>query len=347
MKIGIIGAGGISSLHAKAYQALGVSIAAVADPNKDAYMSRRQDFGDATYYATDTELLADPNVDMVDICVGTRFHFDVIQRTVAAQKHILCEKTMTHSAECSAKVVEMLRDYKKVFQVGYMKRFFPATIKAVELLPELGTIFSAYITSYQGFERSSDPYTEKGWQAQDGKPSWIKTYACGGMLNMAGSHMLDLMNLFLGAPETVYSQNWSPANYDAETNSHALFRMKNGAVVQFEAAMSPYSRDGLWRDGWDECLEINGTRGKLQVFYVIWDRPTNNAPLVRFYSEKTKSHTEFTFPKVDAIQQQLASFVSTCAEGRKAIPGAAEGYYVDRVIDACYRSADTRQVVQL
>ena len=99
MRIGIIGAGGISSLHAKAYQALGVSIAAVADPNKDAYISRRDVFGDATYYATDTELLADPNVDMVDICVGTRFHFDVIHRAVAAQKHILCEKTMTHSAE--------------------------------------------------------------------------------------------------------------------------------------------------------------------------------------------------------------------------------------------------------
>lgn len=347
MKIGIIGAGGISALHANAYRALGVSIAAVADPNKDAYMSRREVFGEAKYYASDAELLADPVVDMVDICVGTRFHYDVIKRAIAADKHILCEKTMTHSAESSASVVEMLRDYKKVFQVGYMKRFFPATAKVVELLPELGTIFSAYITSYQGFERTNDPYADKGWQPQDGKPSWTKTYACGGMLNMAGSHMLDLMNLFLGAPDTVYSQSWSPAEYDAETNSHALFRMKSGAVVQFEAAMSPYSRDGLWRDGWDECIEINGTRGKVQIFYVIWDRPTNNAPLVRFYCEKTKTHTEFTFPKVDAIQQQLASFVSACKEGRKSACGAAEGYYVDRVIDACYRSAGSRQVVQL
>lgn len=346
MRIGIIGAGNISAMHARAYRVLGVQIAAVADPNKDAYQARRDLFGDAAYYGSDQELMADARVDAIDICVGTRFHFDVIQRAIAAGKHILCEKTMTHSAESSASVVELLRGYKKVFQVGYMKRFFPATAKAVELLPELGTIFSAYITSYQGFERTSDPYVDPSWQPQGGKPSSIRTYACGGMLNMAGSHMLDLMNLLLGAPATVYSQSWSPANFDAETNSHALFRMKSGAVVQFEAAMSPYSRDGLWRDGWDECVEINGSAGKLQVFYVVWDRPTQNAPLVRFYSEKTKSHTECTFAKVDAFQDQIASFVKTCQEGGKAVPGAAEGYYVDRVIDACYRSATAGEVVR-
>jgi len=220
----------------QAYRALGIDIAAVADPNEQAYASRKELFGSATYHTSYLDLLKDPTIDIVDICVSTRMHFEIIRAAAAANKHIFTEKTMTDSAENSAALLQQLRDSKPNFQVGYMKRFFPATIKLMQLLPGVGEIFSAYIRSYQGFERSHEIYNDPNWMPRGDQPSPIRSYACGGMLNMAGSHMLDLMNLMLGEPKSVYALNWQPPAYDAEMNSHALYRMASGAAVHFEAA---------------------------------------------------------------------------------------------------------------
>ncbi|MDR3708678.1 MAG: Gfo/Idh/MocA family oxidoreductase [Capsulimonadaceae bacterium] len=346
MNIGIIGAGGISLLHASAYRALKMPIVAVADLSRAAFDRNREQYGDAIYCSTTAEMLADPNVDIVDICVNTRFHADLVRQATGANKHIFCEKTMTESGERAAELVAHLQGYGKCFQVGYMKRFFPATRKAVELLPEIGQPFSAYIRSYQGGPRGGDPYDDNGWKPRDGKPSPVRTSACGGMLNMAGSHMLDLMGLFLGEPESVSALCWMPAAYDAETNSHALFRQKNGCIVHFEAALSPYSCNGEWGDGWDECVRINGTRGTLELFYTLWNKPSRNAPLLRVYSEDTKTHTEYRFPIADPFALEMAAFAECCRTGSKAVPGVAEGYYVDKIISAVYESADRGETVR-
>jgi len=345
MKVGIIGAGGISAHHARAFNSLGIEITAVADINRDAFSARRELYGNAKYYSSAEELLSDPSVDIADVCVGTRWHFDIIRQSAAAGKHIFCEKTMTDGEANSRQLMELLANYPKNFQIGYMKRFFPATNKAVELLPVIGEIVSSYIISYQVFELTNDLYNTENWKPKDGKPSRTRNYACGGMMNMAGSHMLDLMNLLLGEVASIYSLNWSPPDYDAETNSHALFRMQHGNIVHFEAATSPYSRDGLWRDGWDERIRINGKRGNLRIFFTAWDKPQHNAPILQLYSETEKLHSEFTFPKIDAFHEQMAYFIKNCRAGTKSRPGIKEGYYVDRIIAACYASAESGKVI--
>jgi predicted dehydrogenase len=115
--------------------------------------------------------------------------------------------------------------------------------------------------------------------------------------------------------------------------------------VHLDASASPYSRAGLRQDGWDETIQINGEHGRIEVFYVIWDKPLSNAPMVRYYSERDKTQTDFVFPKVNAFDEQIRTFVDNCEKGVKSVPGATEGYLVDRVISACYRSADSKQAV--
>lgn len=346
MKVGLIGAGGIASLHAKAYKNLGVAIAAVTDLDRSAFDAKRDLFGEARFHETPAQLVGDPQVEIVDICVINRFHAEMVGLAAEAGKHIFCEKTLTDSEAGSHSLMEMLSGYRPNFQVGYMKRFFPATQKAAELLPEIGRPLSAYVRSYQGYEHDNDPYDDPTWKPQGDGPSRIKSFASGGMLNMAGSHMLDLVGLLLGEPASVYALNWMPASYDAETNSHALFHMPSGCIAHFEAALSPYSRDGFWRDGWDERFEINGTAGKLELIYPVWNLPGENEAVLRHYSEKDKTHREYTFPKINPFAAELASFIQCCREGRKSIPGAREGYLVDKIIDACYRSAETGEVVR-
>ena len=345
MKVGLIGAGSIASLHVNAYNRIGVPIAAVTDIDRSAFEAKRTLFGDAVFYDTPAQLMADPAVEIVDICVNNRFHAEMVRLAADAGKHIFCEKTLTDSEQNSRLIAELLSGYSPNFQVGYMKRFFPATQKALEALPEIGRPISAYVRSYQGGEHDKDPYDDPAWQPQGNEPSRMSSFASGGMLNMAGSHMLDLIGLFLGEPASLYSLNWMPKAYDAETNSHALLKMRNGCIAHFEAALSPYSRDGLWRDGWDERFEINGTDGKLEIIYPVWNLPGQNEAALRHYSQKDKAHREYTFPKIDPFEAELAYFTQCCRECRKSTPGVGEGYMVDKIIDACYYSARTGEIV--
>ncbi|CAN5822073.1 hypothetical protein BH09VER1_BH09VER1_47220 [soil metagenome] len=347
MNIGLIGAGSIGAIHARSYAELGVRLTAVADPREEAVKARPELFEGVRYYADYRDLVADPEIEAVDICLINSLHAEVIREAMRHGKHIFCEKTMTDNATDSRDLCQRLKAYPQNFQVGYMKRFFPATEKAKELLPEIGDILTTYVRSYQAFEWKSDPYDQVDWKPRGKDVSLVRQFASAGMLNMAGSHMIDVMNLLVGEVKTVYATNWTPPGYDVEVTSNALMHMSGGSTVHFEAALSPYSRAGLRQDGWDEKIEINGRRGKLEILYVIWDQPAHYAPLLRFYSEEQKTHTDYTFPKVNAFTRELEAFLENCRAGRRSVPGAQEGLAVDLVIDACYRSAATRSLVEL
>lgn len=347
MQVGIIGAGHISTFHAAAYRALEVDITAVCDVNKEQYLSKKDLYGDAEFYDNIDDLLCQGSVDAISVCVGNKLHAGIVSKAIAAGKHIFCEKTMTENEEKSAALLDLLNNYDKNFQIGYMKRFYPATQKVVELLPEIGEVFSAYIRSYQAFDWDFDIYDCEWYKPIDGQESLVKRLYGGAALNQAGSHMLDLMNLFLDLPMRVYAANWAPKEYDCDISSHALFTLPNAGVVHFDVCVSPYSRGGIRQDGWDETVQINGTKGRIEVFYSIWDKPMGNAPMVRYYSEQTKSYTEFTFRKMDAFQAEVDAFVANCKSGQKSIPGANEGYIVDKLISACYRSAEHSEIIDL
>lgn len=95
--IGMVGCGFVAELHAESYARVfgyDARIVAVAAPSKrrDAFASRH---GIERTYDDLDELLADPAVDVVDICTPPALHFEMIRRTIAAGKHVICEKPLT------------------------------------------------------------------------------------------------------------------------------------------------------------------------------------------------------------------------------------------------------------
>ena len=347
MKIGIIGTGYISTFHAKAYNAAGAKIVGVTDAVKENFLKKQHIYGNAIFYETPEKLMQDSTIDIIDICTTNASHFDFIMKAADAGKHIFCEKTLTESLEKSLKIRQRLENYSKNFQIGYMKRFFPATNKAIELLPEIGEIHSAYIRSYQPAAHNVDIYELDDWKRRGNKNSKLKDFSGAGMLNMAGSHMLDLMCCLLGKPESVYSKCWGPASYDAEIIANTMFIMQNKFPVHFEACLSPYTGAGFLNDGWDERVEINGKKGKIELYYVTWDKLLENAPLLRVYKEKTRAWTVYTFPKFNPFDEEITRFLEDCMIGRKSVPGINEGYLIDQIIDACYKSNQTNSVVNI
>jgi len=344
---GVIGAGFIGKMHLKALSALDVRIGAVADPSPDARSAATQWAPDAVCYTDWRQLVADPSVTAVHICTINSLHAEILTAAMEAGKHVFCEKTMTISAAEAREMMIRQTNRGQIVQIGYMKRFFPSAVWAKERMGEIGDPICATVRSFQGGLVDEGIYDSADWRPTTDGPSRTRRFASGGMLNMAGSHMLDMTAWLMGTPLSVRCHTWSPQGYDAELHAHGLFRMKSGATVHFEAALSPFSKTGVYGNGWDEWLQIDGTKGRLELFFPLWDRPADFPAKARMYLESEKAWTEPEFPAVDAFAVELKAFVEACQTGTSAAPTIRDGAVVDCWIDACYASARSGAEVEV
>jgi predicted dehydrogenase len=339
MEIGVIGAGGIGRIHLQALQNLGIEAVAIADPSPAALDAASPLAPKARHFKDWRDLLAVEEIEAVTIGTLNSLHFEVFRAAIVAGKHVFCEKTLT-ADEHEAREAEKLRlKPGQIAQVGYMKRFFPASVQAKQWMAEIGRPLCASVHSFQGGWRGEEIFDDPDWRPSNGSASKTKMYASGGMLNMAGSHMLDMTRWLLGEPASVTAENWSPNGYDVELHSHALFKMRSGTLVHFEAALSNFSKTGAYENGWDEFIQITGTKGKIELFYPVWNRPTEHPARARLYRESDKTWLEPVFAKVNPFELELGAFVKNCQGQSVEAPGLQDGVQIDLWIAACYESA--------
>jgi predicted dehydrogenase len=92
-RIGLVGCGGISEHHLRAYRDAGWDVVAFYDPNREAAEKRRGDFyPQARVCASVEELLATPGLDVVDIATHAAVREPLIEQAIAARKHVLSQK---------------------------------------------------------------------------------------------------------------------------------------------------------------------------------------------------------------------------------------------------------------
>ncbi|SDJ78689.1 Gfo/Idh/MocA family protein [Paenibacillus naphthalenovorans] len=98
VNVGIIGSGFSAALHAEAYKkAVGVDVClrAVAGNSRERAESFAREHGIAKVYGSYKELLADGEIDAVDLCIPNVMHAQVAIDAANAGKHIICEKPIT------------------------------------------------------------------------------------------------------------------------------------------------------------------------------------------------------------------------------------------------------------
>ena len=96
VRVGLIGAGFISNHHCKSYKQItgySVKLAAVASPHRAAEAVRK--YGFERQMTDYHELLASPDIDVVDICTPPFLHVTMIKEAMRAGKHVICEKPLT------------------------------------------------------------------------------------------------------------------------------------------------------------------------------------------------------------------------------------------------------------
>ena len=122
--IGFIGSGGIASLHAGRLQKVrGAGFIANADINAEAAVAFQSRFGTKRYSTDYNDLLRDPKVEGVMVCLPTHLHADAVVAAARAGKAIFCEKPLASSLKDADRMLAAVRKAGVPMLVGMVRRY--------------------------------------------------------------------------------------------------------------------------------------------------------------------------------------------------------------------------------
>lgn len=162
VRIGIVGIGFMGRIHYLAAQRLtGAKVAAVCsrDPAKLAgdWTHTRGNFGPepgrvdlagVKTYAAFADMLADPDIDLIDVCTVTDQHTPLALQALAAGKHVLVEKAIALSPADADAMVAAAKKAGKLLMVAHVLPFFPEFKFAADAIRggEYGKVLAAHFT---------------------------------------------------------------------------------------------------------------------------------------------------------------------------------------------------------
>ena len=298
------------------------------------------------------EITENPDIDIVDICSPNDAHLEALKSAMKNNKHIYCDKPLVATAAEAAEIEALLPEYKGIAQMTLQNRFFPATLRAKQLIEEgaIGEILEfegAYLHS-----GSSDPKAPLKWKLEAGTVADL------------GSHILDLMNSFLGDFTSVcatthiaYPERPSASDpakmvpVTAEDNMNCIVKLANGASGIIRASKIATGAE-------DEMgFTIHGSKGSLKwepmnldkLFF--YDRTAKGSPIggVRGWTaidcgQRYDKPAGFPTPKaaigwLRGHMHCLYNFLDCVHKGIKAEPGLEQGIKIQRYLEVVKKSA--------
>jgi predicted dehydrogenase len=220
IRLAILGGGFMASAHAGNYAAMGdrVRVKTVASKGEARAAKVAEKLGAAA--GTDLQaVLADPEIDAVDICLPTPLHRELADAAFAAGKHVFLEKPIALSVEDADAIIRAAEASGRILMVGMVLRFWPEYVELQRRVSagELGKPVAA--TTY----RLSPPADWNDWMADPAQS--------GGTAVDLMIHDLDQLNWLLGTPRRVYAQEPAPGHVVAVVEY-------DGAAAHVEASMA-------------------------------------------------------------------------------------------------------------
>ncbi|TCU86393.1 putative dehydrogenase [Curtobacterium sp. PhB191] len=378
LRIAMVGHGFMGAAHSQAWRTaprffdLGVEpeMAVIVGRDPERTEAARVQYG---WQAASTDwraVVADPDIDVVDIVSPGSSHVEIAIAALEAGKHVLCEKPLANTveqAEAMTAAAAAARAHGVRAMVGFSYRRVPAIAFARQLVQDgrIGTVRQVRALYLQD------------WLAdEDGPMTWRldKELAGSGALGDIGAHAIDLVEHVTGAEltrvsgllETFVTERplladgvglsgtASSERGQVTVDDAAFFTARlgggaaDGAIGTFEATRYATGRkNGL-------TLEISGSEGAIQ-----FDLESMNE--LRLYESSAPAGeqgfrrilvTEPEHPYMAAwwptghligyehtFSHQVKDFVESIVAGTDPSPSFEDGLHVQRVLDAVERSA--------
>lgn len=282
-KIGLIGLGAMGRVHFDCWRkSAHGELVAVSDRNPKMlagdWGGKQFNIGDQAAQHVDLsgiathlraeDLIADPTVEAVDICMPTPMHGPLAIAAMRAGKHVFCEKPMSLSLEVCAEMESVSRETGKHLMVGHCLRYWPQYLKAHEMLMsgELGRAL------YAGFHRfSAAPmWSDNDW--------YMKGAESGGVLDMH-IHDVDVALWWFGRPKSIAASGCAPQGLPMIID--AAWSYEDGPAVHLHGAWD--RNGGVFRHAFRLVMEkgtlVHDIALDANALHLLRDGKTETVPL--------------------------------------------------------------------
>ena len=323
VRVGLIGAGGISRAHIPGFLAYRehATVTAIADTRLDAAREARHTLGGGDLYIDWRELLDRADVDAVDICLPHDLHEQVAVAAAERGKHILVEKPIARTlAEADAMLTAAERA-GVTLMVCHDRRYHPAFARIKELLDAgvIGRPLCLRLDHNQNIQLTPD--------------HWIfqKERLGGGAIMSCLTHQFDLMRWYGGEVAQVGCLSLTePERMDGEIIGVVPLRFASGAIgdalINWHVqATLPTLPNGLWY----EMVWLSGTEGNL-----------HNLQGIHLFQHKRAAdgYVSFAVPEGTGHVGAIAHFIDCVREGRTPLTNGHEGRAALEIAMAAYAS---------
>ena len=311
LKVGVVGCGRVAEMrHLPVLSEIaGVEVSALADSDpKRLYMIGKK-FGISHRYSEFEQLVAQPDLDIVAVCVPANYHAEVAIAALKNDKHLFIEKPLALSLDDCGAIIEKVRPGQHA-TVGFNLRHH-------RLIHHAQRLISEEITGLIGAIRS----THTGYHST--VPTWRERRRTGGgVLYEQAVHHIDLWRFLLCSEvKQVYAVTRS--NEWEDLSASIIAQMENGVVISsFFCEQTAAANE----------IEIIGRKGKLFISGYRFDglrfEPFNSLPgsfLSRFHETiHTLKHIPEAISSIHRGGEHHASFREEWRQFCQVVRGEAE-----------------------
>ncbi|WP_171212434.1 Gfo/Idh/MocA family protein [Ruegeria sp. HKCCA5426] len=383
VRVAVLGASGwMGRVHTMAFQtfphffgnSFGTArVTALVSSNPNAVQELAFRAPDAKILKTWQEAVADPEIDLIDICLPDNLHYEVAKAALLAGKHVFCEKPLADTAAEALELAQIAREKGVITRVGHAFPRNPVHDRAKEII-EAGEI--GEITLFKGCQHVDmygNPQTPYMWRA-DGD------LAPTGIVGDTGSHVFSFMDFLVGrvtsliadtyvvtdkrpvveglglgeVPELTGKEKWKPITNPDGAN--VLCHFANGA-----RGMVDFSRTATGRK-FMQSYEVYGTKGSLAYNYDELSRLrfyTNDDPTGRRgYREIDVGPEHDTYGAFLPLPNfglgyneskiiEAAEVIKSITTGEPMWPTFDAGHRICQIVDACMSSSRLKRWVDI
>ena len=345
LRVGMVGAGGISRTHCEGWKKLDeAELVAITDIDEGAAKARAEQYGIEAVETDAKKVFARDDIDAVDIVVPNTFHKDYTVAALKAGKHVLCEKPLALTPrEVDAMIAASEKSGRKLMCAQHQR--FAAQHAALKEYLETHPIGDIYFARAWMHRRRLMP----------GRAGFIyKSNSGGGACIDIGVHVLDLVLWLMDkwAPVSVSGvslcklskrpdswSEWGGADYDrkgfdVEDFAAGFVRFADGSALNLEVSwmlnMKPRS---------DQRIELYGTEGGAAL------------PAAEVYTHTSRGYVNTTVEALDTKEKahhaEIRAFAECVLKDEPVPVPPRQSRVVMAILDGLYRSQETGKEVRL
>lgn len=337
MKIAMLGTGLIGTFYSMSIHGLRSrdEIVMVYSRSKERGSRFAEEYKIPNWTTNLQEAISHPDVDVVVVGLPNDLHKEAIFAAADAGKPVLCTKPLGRNAKEAWEILQKV-EQTEIFH-GYLEDlvYTPKHLKAHASVVNGAIGKVLWVRS-----REAHPGPHSDW-------FWNPEVSGGGAIVDLGCHCIEIGRSFIGKNirpmEVVCWADTQVKPIAAEDHAIGLVRYQNGAIGQFEVSW-------CFRGGMELKDEVAGVEGSIRIDnFLRTGFEMFSAPGKKGYvAEKAESDTGWLFPVGDEVHELGYNFMFTdmfkaIEEGGKPIEDFYDGYVVNAIIDACYKSAKTKK----